>query len=267
MFAAAGFTGCVLKGHCEPTAGRARGSRGGLRGRRVRRHRSQPRRRGHQRRGGVGDACARRTHCLDADARRARSSRTRAAAAGRMAHRRRPRRTAGGQPPRRRRGRHPAARRRGGRSIATGHLGPAECGWLVRRARAAGVRRVLLTHPTFAVPGLAPAEVEELCAMGAIAEITAYQSWVGMTRRRSPRWPGGSGPIAVSSRAMPASPSRLPRPRHSQSWSSGWSAPAWTRELPMRWRRRRPAASRIAPAFTAPADTSRATSARCRRGA
>ena len=59
--------------------------------------------------------------------------------------------------------------------LATGHLGPAECGWLVRRARAAGVRRVLLTHPTFAVPGLAPAEVEESCAMGAIAEITAYQ--------------------------------------------------------------------------------------------
>lgn len=59
--------------------------------------------------------------------------------------------------------------------IATGHLGAAECGWLVRRARERGVRRVLLTHATYLVPALSPAQVEELCELGAVAEITAFQ--------------------------------------------------------------------------------------------
>lgn len=59
--------------------------------------------------------------------------------------------------------------------LATGHLSGRECRWLVREARAAGVSRILLTHPTFAVPGLEAAEVRELCDAGAIAEITAYQ--------------------------------------------------------------------------------------------
>ena len=59
--------------------------------------------------------------------------------------------------------------------LATGHLSGAECAWLLERARHHGVRRVLLTHPGYTVPGLGPAEVAELVALGATAEVTAYQ--------------------------------------------------------------------------------------------
>lgn len=59
--------------------------------------------------------------------------------------------------------------------LATGHVGHAELSWLVPRALAAGVRRLLLTHPTYTVPALRPAEVAELCALGAHVEVTAYQ--------------------------------------------------------------------------------------------
>lgn len=59
--------------------------------------------------------------------------------------------------------------------LATGHLGAAELEWVVAEALAAGVRRVLLTHPSFTVPDLSAAQTRELCARGAVAEITAYQ--------------------------------------------------------------------------------------------
>lgn len=59
--------------------------------------------------------------------------------------------------------------------LATGHLSGAESAWLLTAARAAGVRRSLLSHPTFAVPNLTPADVAELCELGAYAEVTAYQ--------------------------------------------------------------------------------------------
>lgn len=59
--------------------------------------------------------------------------------------------------------------------LATGHLSGPECAWLLRRARHFGLRRVLLTHPSYTVPGLTAAEVTELAAAGGHVEITAYQ--------------------------------------------------------------------------------------------
>lgn len=60
-------------------------------------------------------------------------------------------------------------------TIATGHLGYAEIDWLVDTARQLGIQRVLLTHPGFTVPALTADHVRELCDRGATAEITAYQ--------------------------------------------------------------------------------------------
>jgi len=59
--------------------------------------------------------------------------------------------------------------------LATGHLSAPEVAWLVSAARDAGVRRVVVTHATFTVPGLRPADLTELCELGAFVEITAYQ--------------------------------------------------------------------------------------------
>lgn len=59
--------------------------------------------------------------------------------------------------------------------LATGHVGPDEAAWVVDEARRLGVRRVLLTHPAFTVPGLSATATRELCERGAVAEVTAYQ--------------------------------------------------------------------------------------------
>lgn len=59
--------------------------------------------------------------------------------------------------------------------LATGHLSGAECAWLVPRARKAGVTRILLTHPSYTVPDMSARETAALCELGAKAEITAYQ--------------------------------------------------------------------------------------------
>lgn len=59
--------------------------------------------------------------------------------------------------------------------LATGHLSGEEIEWLLHAAADAGVQRVLLTHPSFVVPGLDAATTAALCARGAYAEVTAYQ--------------------------------------------------------------------------------------------
>lgn len=59
--------------------------------------------------------------------------------------------------------------------LATGHVNPQEASWVVDQARRAGVRRVLLTHPSFTVPGMSAPDTRELCERGALAEVTAYQ--------------------------------------------------------------------------------------------
>ncbi|MGH2872975.1 MAG: DUF6282 family protein, partial [Solirubrobacteraceae bacterium] len=59
--------------------------------------------------------------------------------------------------------------------LATGHLGAAEISWLLPVARTAGVRRLLLTHPSWTIPALTVAETTALTELGALAEVTAYQ--------------------------------------------------------------------------------------------
>lgn len=59
--------------------------------------------------------------------------------------------------------------------LATGHVSGAECRWLLERARHYGITRVLLTHPSYTVPGLSPSEIGELAEQGGYVEITCYQ--------------------------------------------------------------------------------------------
>ncbi|MGH2877166.1 MAG: DUF6282 family protein [Solirubrobacteraceae bacterium] len=60
--------------------------------------------------------------------------------------------------------------------LATGHLSGPEIAWLLPVARGGGVRRLLLTHPSWTVPAMTAAEAARLAAdHGAYAEITAYQ--------------------------------------------------------------------------------------------
>jgi len=59
--------------------------------------------------------------------------------------------------------------------LATGHLSGPEIGWMIPAARAAGVRRMLLTHPSFTQPALPAEQAATLAEAGALAEITAYQ--------------------------------------------------------------------------------------------
>ncbi len=67
--------------------------------------------------------------------------------------------------------------------LCTGHVSRAECSWLLDEAQARGITRILLTHPSYTVPGMEPGEIAELAARGAHVEITAFQLWhqPGMT--------------------------------------------------------------------------------------
>ncbi|MDQ8702421.1 DUF6282 family protein [Streptomyces sp. LHD-70] len=95
--------------------------------------------------------------------------------------------------------------------LATGHLSAEECRWLVAEARAAGVRRILLTHPSYTVPGMDAELAAALTAQGAVAEITTYQllHQPGMTPARLAHFARtvGLDRIALSSDAgQPDSP-------------------------------------------------------------
>lgn len=57
-----------------------------------------------------------------------------------------------------------------GAALATAHISPREILTLVPAARAAGIEKVLLTHPYFKVPSLDIDTVEELARMGAMPE-------------------------------------------------------------------------------------------------
>ncbi len=59
--------------------------------------------------------------------------------------------------------------------LATGHVSGDECRWLLDRAERYGVKRVLLTHPSYTVPGLGISEITELADRGGFVEITCYQ--------------------------------------------------------------------------------------------
>jgi uncharacterized protein DUF6282 len=70
--------------------------------------------------------------------------------------------------------------------LATGHVSGAEAAWVVSAARAAGVTRILLTHPGYTVPDLPAAAARELAEAGALVEVTAFQllHQPGCTARR-----------------------------------------------------------------------------------
>lgn len=59
--------------------------------------------------------------------------------------------------------------------LCTGHLSGPECRWLFEQARARGVGRFMLTHPSYTVPAMDVREIAELAEAGAHVEVTAYQ--------------------------------------------------------------------------------------------
>ncbi len=59
--------------------------------------------------------------------------------------------------------------------LATGHLSAPEVAWLIPEARRAGVRRLLLTHPSYIVPAMSATEARDLTRQGCYAEVTAVQ--------------------------------------------------------------------------------------------
>lgn len=64
--------------------------------------------------------------------------------------------------------------------LSTGHLALAEIWALVRAARAAGVRKILVTHPDLKLSGISVAEQQKLAAAGAVLEkdiITMMPAW------------------------------------------------------------------------------------------
>jgi len=56
--------------------------------------------------------------------------------------------------------------------VATGHLDRGEIVALLAAARQAGVRRLLVQHPLFTVPGIGVGELAELVEQGAVVELT-----------------------------------------------------------------------------------------------
>jgi uncharacterized protein DUF6282 len=56
--------------------------------------------------------------------------------------------------------------------LATGHITASEVPLLIRAARAAGCRRLLIQHATFPVPNLTPPVMTELAAAGSVIELT-----------------------------------------------------------------------------------------------
>lgn len=94
--------------------------------------------------------------------------------------------------------------------LCTGHVSGPECRWLLDEAQARGVRRFLLTHPSYTVPGMTPGEIAELAARGAHVEITAYQllHQPGMTAARLAEVARAAGPrlVLASDAGQPDSP-------------------------------------------------------------
>lgn len=94
--------------------------------------------------------------------------------------------------------------------LCTGHVSRAECRWLIDQARQRGISRILLTHPSYTVPGMVPGEIAELAALGAHVEITSFQLWhqPGMTATKLAAVARAAGPklILSSDAGQPDSP-------------------------------------------------------------
>jgi Family of unknown function (DUF6282) len=173
-YEAAGFSGCVLKGHYEPTAGRAHAAGAG---RRVAVHGAIVL---NAAVGGLAPAAVAAALSLGA---RVVWMPTLDARAHRLVGLGRLRGTGGADlavPPLDRAAEPPVLRildlvAEADAVLATGHLSRDEIAWLVPKARAAGVRRIVLTHASFTVPGLTAAEARALAELGAYVEVTAFQ--------------------------------------------------------------------------------------------
>lgn len=94
--------------------------------------------------------------------------------------------------------------------LCTGHVSGPECRWLWEEARSRGIARFLLTHPSYTVPDMSVAEIGELAAQGAHVEITAYQLFhqPGMTAARLAEVARAAGPrlVLASDAGQPDSP-------------------------------------------------------------
>jgi len=94
--------------------------------------------------------------------------------------------------------------------LCTGHLSGGECRWLFDEARARGISRFLLTHPSYTVPAMELSEIEDLAERGAYVEITAYQLFhqPGMTPARlaAVARAAGSRLVLASDAGQPDSP-------------------------------------------------------------
>ncbi|MET9670643.1 DUF6282 family protein [Streptomyces sp. NPDC006475] len=94
--------------------------------------------------------------------------------------------------------------------LCTGHLSGDECRWLLDQAQARDIGRFLLTHPSYTVPGMDVREIAELAERGAHVEITAYQllHQPGMTAARLAAVARAAGPrlVLASDAGQPDSP-------------------------------------------------------------
>lgn len=94
--------------------------------------------------------------------------------------------------------------------LCTGHVSTAECRWLLEQARSRHISRFLLTHPSYTVPGMTPRDIAELAEQGAYVEITAYQllHQPGMTAAGLAAAARAAGPrlVLASDAGQPDSP-------------------------------------------------------------
>jgi len=103
--------------------------------------------------------------------------------------------------------------------LATGHLSTAEVRWLLPAARRAGVRRVLLTHPSYTVPAMSPTAAAELTTQGAYAEVTAYNCFTNPTATQ-PASRSSSVRSATTAPSCPPTPGNPTAPTHRRPCSS-----------------------------------------------
>lgn len=94
--------------------------------------------------------------------------------------------------------------------LCTGHVSGSECRWLLDQAHDRRIPRFLLTHPSYTVPGMTPSQIAELAQRGAYVEITAYQllHQPGMTAAGLAAVARAAGPrlVLASDAGQPDSP-------------------------------------------------------------
>ena len=71
----------------------------------------------------------------------------------------------------------------------------------------------MLTHPNYGVPAMSHSETEELCALGAVAEITAYELLQGGDAERLAGLAGRLGPARCLLSSDTGQPENPPPPQ------------------------------------------------------